>query len=87
MKKNKIYLKIIKILEKISRKKVSDNLKKINFNYIEEGFIDSLNFIKFIFEIEDRYKIQFSQKELSSRNLKKINSLSQIINKKINKHE
>ena len=87
MKKNKIYLKIIKILEKISRKKVSDNLQKINFNYIEEGFIDSLNFIEFIFEIEDQYKIQFSQKELSSRNLKKIYSLSQIINKKINKHE
>ncbi len=79
----KIKNKLIKILEKISKKKINKDIFDLDFNYFEYGFIDSLNFIKFIFEIEEYYKITFNQKELLSKKFKKIKSLASIISKKI----
>lgn len=81
----KIKNKLIKLLEKISKKKIKKNLVDLDFNYFDEGFIDSLNFIKFVFDIEEYYNITFNQKDLLSNNFKKIEKLSNIIHKKITK--
>ena len=81
----KIKIKLIKLLEKVSKKKIKKNLVDLDFNYFDEGFIDSLNFIKFVFDIEEYYNITFNQKDLLSKNFKKIEKLSTIIHKKITK--
>lgn len=83
MSKEKIKLKIIKLIEKISNRKLKNDLKNRNFNYFEKGYIDSLNLIKFIFEIENFYKINFSQKDILSKKFKNIDSLIIIIFNKL----
>tara|TARA_Y100000294_G_scaffold177656_1_gene204023 strand:+ start:257 stop:508 length:252 start_codon:yes stop_codon:yes gene_type:complete len=78
----KITSKIIKILSK----KKPLNLNKIltaDSDYFESGYVDSLNFIKFIFEIEDKFNIEFTKKEINSAKFKKINGLSKIISNKL----
>lgn len=82
MKNEKIEKKIIAILEKISKKKLDkDKIKKMN--YFEEGLIDSLNLIRFIFLLEENFKINFNKREISSSNFKKIDKLTLIIKKKV----
>ena len=77
-----IVKKIIFILEKVSKKKLDKNkIKKMN--YFDEGLIDSLNLIKFIFLLEEKFKINFNKKEISSSNFKKIDKLTRIIKKKV----
>ena len=77
-----IVKKIIFILEKVSKKKLDKNKKK-KMNYFDEGLIDSLNLIKFIFLLEEKFKIKFNKKEISSSNFKKIDKLTRIIKKKV----
>jgi len=73
---------IIKILERISKKKLDKNkIKKIN--YFDEGLIDSLNLIKFIFLLEEKFKINFNKKEIYSSNFKKIDKLILMVKKKV----
>ena len=82
MKNEKIEKKIIAILEKISKKKLDkDKIKKMN--YFEEGLIDSLNLIRFIFLLEENFKINFNKREIRSSNFKKIDKLTLIIKKKV----
>ena len=82
MKNEKIEKKIIAILEKISKKKLDkDKIKKMN--YFEEGLIDSLNLIRFIFLLEENFKINFNKREINSSNFKKIDKLTLIIKKKV----
>ena len=77
--------KIIKILEKISKKKLNkDEIRKIN--YFDEGLVDSLNLINFIFLIEEKFKVNFIKKEIYSSNFKKINKLALMIKKKISQN-
>lgn len=73
---------IIKILEKISKKKLNKNeVRKIN--YFDEGLVDSLNLINFVFIVEEKFKINFLKKEIYSSNFKKINKLALMIKRKI----
>ena len=83
MSKEKIKFKIIKLMEKISKRKLKNDLKNSNFNYFDKGYIDSLNLIKFIFEIENFYKISFSEKDILSKKFKNIDSLILIILNKL----
>lgn len=76
---------ISKILTKISKKKINKKKLLLNFDYFEEGYVDSLNILKLLFEIENKYKINFTNKELSYSKIKKIDNLVKIIIKKINK--
>tara|TARA_B100000989_G_C19528000_1_gene467981 strand:- start:239 stop:496 length:258 start_codon:yes stop_codon:yes gene_type:complete len=79
MTKEKIKIIIIKLIEKISKIKVKKDIKNKNFNYFEMGLIDSLNLIKFIFELENFFKISFSQKDILSKKFKNIDNLIIII--------
>lgn len=82
MKNEIIKKKIIVILEKVSKKKLDK--KKINkINYFDEGLIDSLSLIRFIFLLEENFKINFNKREISSPNFKKIDKLALIIKKKV----
>jgi len=70
MKKNKL-----KDIEKIVIELLSKygNVKKFmkknkSFNYIEEGFIDSLNLIFFFEKVEKKFRIKIKDEYTSSKN-------------------
>ena len=72
---------ILILLKKVSKKKII----KINSNLIKDKILDSLDLINLVFFIEDKYKIKFDDHELNDNNFKDIQSLTKLINKKIEK--
>ena len=54
-----------------------------SFNYIEEGFIDSLGILGFIAEIEDNFGISFTDEELSGEEFRVIGTLANMIKRKM----
>lgn len=85
MKKDKIILIIIKLLEK----RGSINLKKKqaieDYNFFKNGHIDSVGLIKFIFELETKFKVNLSIEETSNKNFATIKGLANIILKELKK--
>ena len=43
--------------------------EKLNYLYLENGHIDSLNVMKFILKLENEFKIRFSATDTHSKNL------------------
>ena len=85
MKKEQIVEFLIRTLKKVRPiKKISKNEVK-NFNFVDSGHIDSFEIIKFNFNLEKKFKIKFTPKELSLKKFKTISGLSNIIYKKISK--
>jgi len=78
---------IIKYLSSILQKKrkipikFKKNLEK--FNFIDSGFIDSLEIFFFIVQIEKKFKIKFSNKEINSKKFKIIPGITELIQKKL----
>jgi acyl carrier protein len=56
--------------------------KQIDIDYINEGYLDSLGFIKFIVYIEKNFKIKFNQSDFMHRKFRTIKGLANIIKKK-----
>lgn len=54
-------------------------LKNLEENYLEVGWIDSLKFISFITDIEDKFKIHFSNDVFQDRDFSTVKGLSKII--------
>ena len=54
-------------------------IKKFNVDYMSQGYVDSLGFIKFVSSIEKFFNIKFNQKDFMNRNFRTINGLAQII--------
>jgi acyl carrier protein len=61
--------------------------KNLMNNYFENGWIDSFKFIKFIADIEDFFKVTFSNDEFQNRNFATIYGLTKIIKSKIKKRD
>ena len=80
-KKDVILTDVLKILEK--RGSIKDHKKILSYNFIHNSHIDSLSLIKFILELENKFKIKFKEKEINSNQFKIIGSLIKIIRKKI----
>lgn len=57
---------------------------KLSDNYLEEGWIDSLQFVSFVTEIEDKFNIKFLNEEFQNPEFSTIIGLSKIIEKKQN---
>ena len=53
-------------------------------NYFEKGWIDSLQFISLITDLENNFKINFSNEEFQNRTFSTIDGLSILIEGKIN---
>ncbi len=53
-------------------------------NYFMKGLIDSLKFISFISDIENKFNISFSNDEFQDRKFATINGIIQILEDKIN---
>ena len=84
MGKNK---KLIKIQNEVTTylKKCGNLPKKnlLNFRYLDQGIIDSLNLIKFIFFLEKKFKIKIKTKDSESDQFRYIGGLAKLIFKKI----
>lgn len=68
---------IIKLLSRFG--KIKKNLK--NFNFIESGFIDSINLLRLISDIEIKFKVNIDNKYTNSKNFGDLNDLVKHINK------
>ena len=81
IKKEKIKLSIIKLLRK--RKKIK--YKDIdNFDFVISKHLDSFELLEFNMELENKFNINLTNKEIQSKKFSKVNGLTDIIFKKIN---
>ena len=71
---------IINWLEDNAGIEKDESLKKNEENYLELGWIDSLKFISFITDIEETFKIRFSNDVFQDRDFSTVKGLSKIIN-------
>tara|TARA_Y100001970_G_scaffold275361_1_gene376487 strand:- start:632 stop:886 length:255 start_codon:yes stop_codon:yes gene_type:complete len=83
MKKSKITDYIFLLLNKIRPLKIKKLKKSNDFDYFDSGHLDSFEFIKFNMQLEHKFKIKFSPKELTSKKYKTISGLTDIIYKKL----
>lgn len=83
MNKKKITDYIVRKLNKLRpiEKKYLKNIEK--FDFISSGHVDSIEILKFNFEIENRFKISIKPKDTISKNYKSIGGLSALIYKKL----
>jgi len=85
MNKEKIIQKLVILISKI--RPIQRNLKKqINeFNYIENGHLDSMEIIKFNLSVEKMFKIKIKPKETIKKNFYTLEGLASTILKKLPK--
>ncbi|HAG69917.1 MAG TPA: hypothetical protein DCL38_08085 [Lachnospiraceae bacterium] len=52
------------------------------FNFIENGYIDSVGIVSFVMELEDEFGISFDDSELTSSDFQTVGGLVEMIRKK-----
>lgn len=85
MNQKKVTNFIISKLKKIKKLEQKDIQNIDNFNFILSGHVDSFELIKFNFEIENKFKINFKPSETVSKNFGTVKGLRSIILKKISR--
>ncbi len=80
MKKEEIKKFIINYLEK--KGKLPDDIDFDNFDYINNGYVDSMGIIKFVAAIEEKYNIEITEEDILSQEFRKINGLINLILKR-----
>ena len=70
------------ILKKILMKKTKKKIKN-NFIFVRSGLFDSIDILNTISEIESKFKIKFSEKDLSNIKNFDIKKITQLIKKKL----
>ncbi len=84
MIKSKITQNIYLILNKL--RPINRDIKKnfIEFNFFDDGHLDSFEILKFNLILEKKFQIKLSAKEITSKKYKTIAGLTDIIYKKLN---
>lgn len=82
MNKDEIKSLILTLLK--SRQAIRADQSIDNFNFIEEGVIDSISLIKFVIELEDKFSIDIESHDISNSNFKTVGGLTDLIHSKIN---
>lgn len=59
-----------------------EDLPISRYRYLDEGHIDSLSFIRFLFRIEERFSIQFSEPDLINEKIRSVGGLVALIAEK-----
>lgn len=68
----------------INSNATQNNIKNnLNENYLETGWIDSLQFVSFISDIENEFKIRFDNDEFQNKEFSNISGLSELIKEKM----
>jgi len=76
---------LINWFEKNSDLNRDEIVNGVNEDYLAKGWIDSFKFVSFVTEIEDEFKITFSNKEFQNRDFSTIEGLTRIIESRIEK--
>ena len=71
---------VVQLLEE--KGAVPEHPALLSYRYLENGHIDSLAFIKFIFRIEERFHIQFSEPEMLGDRIHTVGGLVALIKEK-----
>lgn len=72
------------IIEYIQREyTIPDDIDIINLNFVEEGYIDSLALVQFIYMLEDEFGISFSDYDLQNPDIKVVGKLIAIVEAKM----
>lgn len=77
-----IYDFIVRLLEEKGAVPAPEGM--LGYPYLKNGHIDSLAFIKFIFRIEERFNIQFSEADMLGEPIKTVGGLIALIADKRN---
>ena len=75
-----VYDFIVQLLEE--KGAVPEHSPMASYRYLENGHIDSLAFIKFIFRIEERFQIRLSEAEMLGDRIKTVGGLVALIEEK-----
>lgn len=57
------------------------------FDYVENGYVDSLGIIQFMINLENEFNIEFSDDEISDPKFRVIGDLARLIERKIKENE
>lgn len=80
-KDHPVYDFIVQLLEE--KGAVPEHSAMATYRYLENGHIDSLAFIKFIFRIEERFHIQLSEAEILGDRIKTVGGLVALVEEKL----
>jgi acyl carrier protein len=78
MKIEKIEKKITAILEKRGPI-IKKNMKNNDYDFIKNGHVDSVGFVKFILELETNFKIDIPNRLFYSKKISSVKGLANII--------
>jgi acyl carrier protein len=84
MQKKYIIKYILENLKKKRNFKEIDNLQIEKFDYFDAKILDSLEILKFHMNLEKKFKIRFNSKDLTSKKIKTVGGISDIILKRLN---
>lgn len=65
---------------KMTEKQVQENMNK---NYVEEGLVDSFGFIQLMSDIENEFRVEFSDDDFEKGDILILNDLIEIIGERI----
>ena len=72
------------ILDFIEREyKLPENVDYDTFDFVENGFVDSMGMVQFVTILEDEFDIEFSADELLSSDFRTVSGLEKLIESKI----
>lgn len=72
------------IIEYIQREyTIPDDIDIINLNFVEEGYVDSLGLVQFIYTLEDEFGISFSDDDLQNPDIKVVGKLIAAVESKM----
>jgi acyl carrier protein len=83
-KNNKNLSKLLLLFKKFKIDLLSTKIKKINL--FEVGMLDSFSFLELIIDIEKKFKIKFSDKEMYSKKNGNLDYILKLILKKLDKN-
>lgn len=77
---------IINIFRKIKLVKELSDKELLAVNYLDQGFIDSLQIVEMITKLESHFNISFFSEELESAEFRTLGGVGELINQKL-KHK
>ncbi len=72
------------ILDFVEREyKLPDDIDQDSYDYVENGYVDSMGLVQFVAILEDQFDIEFTKDELLSSEFRTIGGLEKMISSKI----
>ncbi|MBI2307771.1 MAG: acyl carrier protein [Rhodocyclales bacterium] len=50
-----------------------------DYRYLDNGHIDSIGFIKFIFRVEEQFRVQFSEADIGGTEIRSVGGLVRLV--------